>query len=344
MQDRIITTTMAAMSFEKDDGEDGKEFAERRKEDIEVRKMEVRDNAARKKKVQMLIKRGNLKVMIEESGHKLLPMRKYIRTKKGVEKTRLDWKCTLCMGRRSDSQLENYMYAGKCPLKNLGESTGDGNDGKDIQTQDHGLFLPDGVPEGSVPLAHEHLGHQPGGSAGAEVRLAHFDLEHVDHQLDQEHDDAHDVEQQAMEAPVCGAEQEPVSHGHNVEQAQPEVAQSSTPPQPVETARERLNRLREGLRAKAEARILRRSQFAFGGGELHHTHRLHHKRGLVWCWNCGAMTSDVARKLTEKCDIEPTRGGEGFLRRLRQGKTPRTDFEWPMLPGQGLPEGPVREG
>ena len=86
------------------------------------------------------------------------------------------------------------------------------------------------------------------------------------------------------------------------------------------------------------------STLSFGGGALHATHRLHHKRGIIWCWNCGAYGTEVVRRLAEICDGDKGRGGEENLRRVKQGKTPRYDLDWPLLEGEGPGEGRVLMG
>ena len=85
-------------------------------------------------------------------------------------------------------------------------------------------------------------------------------------------------------------------------------------------------------------------QLQLGGGVLHPTHRMHYKRGVVWCWGCGAYGTAVVRHLAEPCEGEPTRGASYFLNRLRDGETPRPELDWPLGAGVGPSEGKVLEG
>lgn len=84
-----------------------------------------------------------------------------------------------------------------------------------------------------------------------------------------------------------------------------------------------------------------RSLLKLGEGELHHSHRMHHCRGIVWCWRCGCYASETARGLHKVCEGQPTRGQHYFLKRLAERKTPRKSMSWPLADGEGPPEGPV---
>ena len=87
-----------------------------------------------------------------------------------------------------------------------------------------------------------------------------------------------------------------------------------------------------------------RSSLNLGETDLHPTHRMHHRRGIVWCWTCGCYASEAARELRDVCAGEPTRGRNYFLNRLKDQKTPRKSMTWPMAEGEGPPEGPVIDG
>ncbi len=77
------------------------------------------------------------------------------------------------------------------------------------------------------------------------------------------------------------------------------------------------------------------------GDAVRGSHKLHHKRGVVWCKRCGAYCTENARNLELQCE-EPTRGGIGVLNRIKDNKTPRSRMSWPFDEGVGPPEGPVR--
>ena len=123
----------------------------------------------------------------------------------------------------------------------------------------------------------------------------------------------------------------------------------------VETSRQRLHRLREGIekkrreamaqKAEEEAKkvinTVRREELIMGKARLHPTHNMHHKRGIVWCWGCGAYAGAEGKNLLKPCQGKVSRGAAYFLNRLREGKTPRESVCWPCAVGEGPPEGPV---
>ena len=122
---------------------------------------------------------------------------------------------------------------------------------------------------------------------------------------------------------------------------EPTVQVTEIMPAPTETARERLARLRRGLEEKKAARTLKREDFCKGGKIPHATHALQHHRGLVWCWRCAAYGADKLQKLAEVCRPELTEGTKSFLRRLKNGLTPRPEMDWPLDEGLGPPSGPL---
>ena len=77
------------------------------------------------------------------------------------------------------------------------------------------------------------------------------------------------------------------------------------------------------------------------GAKLHHSHQMHHKRGVIWCWSCGSTVTAVARDLGGPCDLQATRGKQLGLNRLSRGDTPRKGMPWPLEEGVGPPEGRV---
>ena len=116
----------------------------------------------------------------------------------------------------------------------------------------------------------------------------------------------------------------------------------------VETGKQRLSRLRAGLVAKGLGRqpsqSIKSSQLSMGNLKLHESHRAHHRRGIVWCWTCGAYGTEALKSLSKPCQGRPGRGAQAFLDRLRAGYTPRKGLDWPLNQGVGLPDGPVVQG
>ena len=133
---------------------------------------------------------------------------------------------------------------------------------------------------------------------------------------------------------------------------------------PPETARQRLERLRSCVKAKEEKAKAEKeekkkkneeeakkheegqgvhiSQIAIGSITIDPSHRLYHKRGIIWCWECGVVASQTPRDLGQGCALKVTRGRKYWLNRLRAGETPRKGMQWPFEMGSGPPEGRVR--
>ena len=62
---------------------------------------------------------------------------------------------------------------------------------------------------------------------------------------------------------------------------------------------------------------------------LHPSHSFGHSRGVLWCWRCGSFTVRKVDKLGSVCPGGVRAYGQAVLRRLRKGKTPRSDMAWP---------------
>ena len=78
-------------------------------------------------------------------------------------------------------------------------------------------------------------------------------------------------------------------------------------------------------------------QLSFAGHILHATHKMAHKRGIVWCGRCGVWSTSAPRGLREPCYGIPTRAGQAVLRRLKRGETPIARMtDWP-LPSDAAP-------
>ena len=115
-------------------------------------------------------------------------------------------------------------------------------------------------------------------------------------------------------------------------------------PVPAETPRERLRRLQASAATRTASTprpAILASQLNLGHLHLHHSHLLHHRRGVVWCWKCGAYGTEALRNLSRPCAIQPARAGKVVLSRLKDGHTPRVGMEWPLGEGVGLASGPV---
>ena len=72
-----------------------------------------------------------------------------------------------------------------------------------------------------------------------------------------------------------------------------------------------------------------------GSTQAHISHVLIYSKGIVWCEKCGAYATAALQTrprlelLSHICMQVPTRRGRGFLNRLRSGRPPRPDIEWP---------------
>ena len=123
-------------------------------------------------------------------------------------------------------------------------------------------------------------------------------------------------------------------------------AEPKTESQPAETAKQRLARLRAAAAARIassteNANFLRASQFNVGNLKLHGSHKLHHRRGIVWCWHCAAYGTEALKNLSKPCAGRPGRGAQCFLDRLKAGNPPRKDMDWPVAEGIGPLSGPI---
>ena len=101
------------------------------------------------------------------------------------------------------------------------------------------------------------------------------------------------------------------------------------------TARRRLRQKTKDVNRRSFASIV------MGRQPLHSSHRLHYKRGVVWCWHCAGYGTQAPKKLIKPCTGELTRGGNEYLRNLARGLTPRKDLQWPFPVGVGHLDGPV---
>ena len=72
--------------------------------------------------------------------------------------------------------------------------------------------------------------------------------------------------------------------------------------------------------------------------QIHPSHPLGHKRGVVWCWRCGSFASKSIVKLGIACTGGADRYGLACLSRLRRGLTPRSPRDWPD--GGGFADSP----
>ena len=72
-----------------------------------------------------------------------------------------------------------------------------------------------------------------------------------------------------------------------------------------------------------------------GGKPLHKSHRLVSYRGCFWCWHCGCYCTHRPLALADECK-PPTATGLRQIARLKKGKSPRADVQWP-LPADGMP-------
>jgi len=195
-----------------------------------------------------------------------------------------------------------------------GVSPEDGHDDSDQKVAGGGVCGSDGRG------AHEIQGYHPKGNEGEEGQ-GHF---------------AH-----------TGKDFEP---GPKVAEARTQTLEA---PKVKEDAKSRLQRLRDSIQRKKDENLSKLkateeptkgkgvSEDAIGIGTLHPSHNMHHKRGIVWCWNCGAYVTENPRDLAEPCTGEKSRGRKGFLNKLKQDLPPRLHMDWPLREGEGPPEGHV---
>ena len=148
--------------------------------------------------------------------------------------------------------------------------------------------------------------------------------------------------------------------GSEQTQVQGQLGEGQGQGEEQETARQRLRRLQENLKKKkekekektamAKAKATAKEEnwvsiqsLNLQGPAIHPTHKLHHRRGIVWCWGCGKYATEYIKPgLAAPCLPEVTRGANYFLSRLREGLAPRQDLSWPYDLGHGPPEGRVR--
>eukprot|EP00974_Lingulodinium_polyedra_P110719 10707396-Lingulodinium_polyedra.AAC.1 len=71
---------------------------------------------------------------------------------------------------------------------------------------------------------------------------------------------------------------------------------------------------------------------------FHDTHVLAHKRGLLFCWRCGAYGSKGPQKLLKPCLGRGRKTAE-IVRRLSRGLTPVSHVQWPLTEAVAPPEG-----
>ena len=80
-----------------------------------------------------------------------------------------------------------------------------------------------------------------------------------------------------------------------------------------------------------------------GNQQLHASHTLEHKRGIILCQRCGYYTISKAGKLAHPCaPITPgvKSGGRDYLSRWAKGLTPRKSVDWPNAFSH-LPDGVI---
>ena len=68
-----------------------------------------------------------------------------------------------------------------------------------------------------------------------------------------------------------------------------------------------------------------------GGGEIHESHKLMVRNGIVVCMRCGGVAADRRRKLLVECKPGLTRVAQGNLCRLRDGQLPVGVRCWPEV-------------
>ena len=81
--------------------------------------------------------------------------------------------------------------------------------------------------------------------------------------------------------------------------------------------------------ARVGAKVIAADPILVGHRQVGPGHLLVAHRGLMWCWRCGAWSTEVARSLASPCPARPTRAGRDVLRRLAKGKTPKQSVQWP---------------
>jgi len=366
VQNRIMATMEAAMNKEDDIqamSEDDKEVIAKEKEEKKRKqrpkeKKKAKEDKEKMKDMSKTLRRLKVK---RRMGHNMVHFYKY--GKKGA-KRKSDkgyWKCFNCLGVCTDANLDKWQEAGMCKrhhsleeeevfdCNHLGFEDGEQGDlGEGLRQQQQPQqvhtskeALVKTSPEEEDVFGYNRMGVDDDEQGGREEGQSH--LRQVQHEV-------------APEAPA----QEPGGGalGDAAEGAKMVSEENAKKLQ----ARERLAKLRASIKdkqtkeaaavaakakevaAKAKPAGVLRSQLHMGNVPIHSSHTLHYRQGIIWCWKCGAYGTEVPKKLTGECLGERTRGAEGFVSRLQQGLTPRKGMEWPLLVGQGPPEGPVLDG
>ena len=351
VQNRIIAITLAIMQGE---GLSEEECEKIDKEQAAAKKERQKTEKEKKQRTRQLLSRGwakaEVEIMKRQTDHDLSEEKVY--GKKGV---RIRWRCQQCLGVVANNRLKEWLQKGPCKA---GHHKAGQQQQQETQCQD----------EFELDQTQMKRSEEEGNTE--------------EERQEDEYEDVFGYAHLGLDEPAGNPPQDTQDEGKGQKPEEASVGsstevESNTEGQGLETARQRLQRLKASKKAKEEAAEARREEekrraerqkdeerqkaeeeerkrikqqrgqgvhideLDLGGAELHPSHRMHYKRGVVWCWECGAMVTQKARGLGRPCDLKATRGKQGWLNRLDAGDTPRKGMEWPLQEGIGPPEGKV---
>ena len=84
-----------------------------------------------------------------------------------------------------------------------------------------------------------------------------------------------------------------------------------------------------------------RLAITIGATQLHNSHLLSHRQGVVFRWRCGCYATAAPRRLGSERSYGADRAGKAVLSRFRRGLTLRAGMEWPLIEGVAAPCGLV---
>ena len=329
IRDRIVATAQEAI--EADEKWQEEDYKRRKRSKAQKQTEGPRKTAAQKRKEK-------LQELLRQTSHSLDEYRPG------------KFRCRQCIGARAENQLLAWLSEGPCPcpaptltcpIPDQGQVEEEANedeanedevkeDEADKEEEDDPWQCQSCEPpepwegqnqEGMQQSIEEHLEEE---DVFGHARYG-FDNEFEGQELD---DDL--AEEDPTEPAIQDQELEPTDNLQ--EDSLEEIARAMQ----EMTARRRLRQKTQDVNRRSISTII------LGKQPIHSTHRLHYKRGIVWCWHCAGYGTEAPKKLIRPCKAELTRGGEGYLRRIARGDTPRSSLSWPLRANEGHAEGPVQ--